>query len=113
MTISDASGCVAPLIQTVTVPAKTVQTEDPPIVRFLTLNPNPARNAALLRLSLQAPAAVRVEVTDLVGQVLWLRDAGVAQQLDLPLGLEQLAAGMYVIRVSLGDEVALRQLVKI
>lgn len=113
VTISDASGCVAPLIQTVTVPAKTVQTEDPPIVRFLTLNPNPARNAALLRLSLQAPAAVRVEVTDLVGQVLWLRDAGVAQQLDLPLGLEQLAAGMYVIRVSLGDEVALRQLVKI
>ncbi|MCK6693061.1 MAG: T9SS type A sorting domain-containing protein [Thermoanaerobaculia bacterium] len=113
VTISDASGCVAPLIQTVTVPAKTVQTEDPAVVRFLALSPNPVRDAVLLQLSLEAPAAVRVEVTDLPGQVLWSRDAGVAQQLEWRLGLEQLAAGMYVLRVNVGSEVALRQLVKI
>ena len=113
VTISDASGCVAPLIQTVTVTAKTVHTDDPPLVRSLTLSPNPAHDVVLLRLSLEAPAAVRVEVTDMTGRLILWQDAGVARQLELPVDLEQLAAGAYMLRVGVDGQVALRRLVKI
>lgn len=111
VTISDASGCVAPLIQTVTVPA-TVQTEDPPMVRQLALGPNPAHDAALLQLALHAPAPVQVAVTDLNGRVLFSKDAGITRHLDLTLTLGELAAGAYLVRVRVGEGEALRRLVK-
>ena len=112
VTVSDASGCVAPLILTATVAAKTVDTTDPAIVHSLLLNPNPTPDAVLLQLVLATSADVRVEAIDMSGRVLLTHHAGSVQTLVLPLDLAAQAAGTYIVRVIIGEEVALRRVVR-
>lgn len=113
VTISDASGCTAPLIQSYAVPLKTTDTDDPPNVRSLTLAPNPAGNASVLRLVLDAPATVEVEIWEKSGKRLTYRNAGAVQSFETILPLEQLAPGVYLVKLQIDGAPAWRRLVKL
>lgn len=66
----------------------------------------------LLNLSLTDAADVRVEVVDMLGQVLeTISDAGTANTLTRPLDMSRMAAGAYLLRVTAGNETALRRIV--
>jgi len=107
-TISDITGCVDDVVVTVSV---TVPTTDPKSVRSLSVTPNPAHDAVLLNLALTDAADVRVEVVDMLGQVLETVDAGTVNTLSRPLDLSRMAAGTYLLRVNAGNETALRRIV--
>ena len=108
--IVDPTGCTDPFTTTFTVSAS-VGTEDPASVKSLTLAPNPAADAAALSLTLKEAAAVRIDVINTLGQTLQTIDAGITTRLNQPLDLKHLAAGSYMVRVTVGSETALRRLV--
>lgn len=110
VTISDRSGCTAAAVQVATV-GQTVGTTDPAVVQTLDIRPNPARDLVYLNLQLHTVADVRVEVLNLLGQVQQTYDAGSVLQLAHPFDVARLAAGTYLIRVSIGADVAVRRLV--
>ena len=109
VTISDASGCEAPLVLSITV-GKVTGSADPAIVRAFGLHPNPAMDAVVLHLALEQAAQVRIEIINMQGQLMQTQDAGAVRTLDLPLDLRSLTAGAYVVRVVADGQVALRQL---
>lgn len=113
VTITDVTGCVAPLLQTVEVTSMMVDTADPPVVRSLMLGPNPAHDAILLQLTLEIATAVQIEMIDMPGRVVFTQNAGTVQTLSLPLDLKGLATGAYLLRVVVGGEVAVRTVVRL
>ncbi len=75
--------------------------------------PNPARSSAQVRLELASAAAVTVEVYSMLGQrvAVLASDAPMAAGLsELTLETGRLAAGVYVVRVRAGGEVATQKL---
>ncbi|MBK9336948.1 MAG: T9SS type A sorting domain-containing protein [Lewinellaceae bacterium] len=110
VTISDISGCTAAAVLEVTV-GQTVSSTDPALVRALEVRPNPTRAALQLYLDLQSAADVRIEVTNILGQVLETHHAGQVSQLVHTFDLSHFAEGTYLLRVVVGQEFALRRIV--
>ena len=76
----------------------------------LVVFPNPTRGAAGASLRLTTPGAVRAEVYDVLGRRLGHVDAGLlaAGLHTLALPLDGLSAGTYAVRVTVGEEAAVR-----
>lgn len=110
VTVSDPSGCTAAATQVVTV-GQTVGTTDPATVQALDLWPNPARESAFLHLQLHAPATVRVEVLNMLGQPIAGYEAGTTDRLGQTLDVAAWPDGAYWVRVQIGSDIAVRRLV--
>lgn len=110
VTVSDRSGCTTAAVQVVTV-GQTVGTTDPAAVQALDLWPNPARESAFLYLRLHAPAAVRVDVLNMLGQSVTVYEAGTTDRLAQTLDVAAWPDGAYWVRVQIGSDIALRRLV--
>ncbi len=108
--ISDPTGCVSNFTLVITV-GLVSGTTDPASVKSLSLSPNPADNATLLQLSLDQAQEVRVELVNALGQVAETINAGTVQSLNQPLNVARLAAGTYMLRVMIGNEIAVRRVV--
>lgn len=106
--ITDISGCVPDITVTVSV---TTPTTDPKSVKSLTVSPNPTRDAILLNLTLEETADVRIEVVNMLGQIVETKDAGKVNSLSLPMAMGKYADGTYTLRITAGNETALRRIV--
>ena len=98
--------------QTFVDPRTPTAAEDgPDAVLEATVFPNPARDRATVSLRLPAAAAVRAEVFDALGRRVAAADASLGAGFQtVPLALADLPAGLYVVRVTAGDDVAVRRL---
>ncbi len=75
--------------------------------------PNPVRDGAVVRFALPAPGDVRLALYDALGRAVW-RHAAAAQPAGshhVSLDAGALAAGVYVLRLEAGGEVATRRVV--
>lgn len=91
--------------------AATAQTAFRDPVLELRLHPNPA--AQYVEVSLQAPAgSVQLEIFNLLGHrvmpVTNLRSEG--RSFSVPMEVRQLPAGIYLVRISQGNQTAVRRL---
>jgi hypothetical protein len=79
------------------------------------LFPNPTAQTLSLRLDLEKPSAVMVQLIDLQGRVIGQHEAGVQsagkQIFNLDTLVSQAAAGLYIVRVQIGEQVIDRKLV--
>ncbi len=110
VTVSDHSGCTAAIVLVANV-GQTVGSTDPATVQMLDVRPNPTRDAAQLYLHLHNIAQVRIEVVNMLGQVLETYDAGLVDRLVHPLDLSRFAEGTYLLRVAVGQELAVRRVI--
>ncbi|MBK6929320.1 MAG: T9SS type A sorting domain-containing protein [Saprospirales bacterium] len=108
LTITDPSGCVDPFKLIVDV---TTGVKGPAAVQLLRISPNPTDGLTVLDLQLAGRAGVRLELSNTLGQVVETFDAGAVSSLRHPLDLSQLANGVYLLRLTLGHEVAQRRVV--
>ncbi len=83
-------------------------TETAPAALEVTAYPNPTRGRTTVALRLDAPAAVAVEVYDAIGRRVATVDAGPlgAGFQSVELGLHDVPAGVYLVRVTAGTHVA-------
>ncbi len=81
----------------------------------VTLYPNPTRASATVALALAAPSTVRVDVFDVLGRLVASTPAAPypAGASRLPLSLESLGGGTYVVRVTVGDRVSTHALTRL
>ena len=105
-------------VATLAGPAGTAGVEQPEPAAFITLGPNPTTRGAVLRLSLPAPAEVRLEFFDLTGRRLRELGGGVR-----PSGVSEISwdgldaagspapAGVVFYRASVGEKVRSGRLV--
>jgi hypothetical protein len=105
-------------VATLAGPAWTASVEPPPPAAFIALGPNPTPRGAVLRLSLPAPAEVRLELFDLTGRRLRALGGGVQ-----PAGASEIRwdgldatgnaapAGVVFYRASVGEKVLSGRLV--
>jgi hypothetical protein len=96
VTISDPSGCVAPLAISATLTAPTTA---PDLLRHLEWGPNPSRGPLWLRLTLPEPMPLQIELIDPTGRVLQRQQYPNAQQLDWETQLPN--PGLYCVRLQL------------
>ena len=86
VTITDAKGCTE--IQSLTVKRSTVSTNDPTsAINRMTLAPNPTTGSAILDVEFNRPAETRLQVFNLMGQMLYetRSPASDRQQYDLDM----------------------------
>ncbi len=110
VTISDRSGCTGAIFLTVSVD-QTVRAGDPESVQAFDVRPNPASAVARLNLELKAPADVRMEVVNALGQVVETLDFGKTDRIAQELHLGHFAEGTYLVRIIAGNVLAQRRLV--
>ncbi len=106
--ITDLSGCTDPITVIVSL---TTSVDDPKSVKAFTVNPNPTNGIATLNLALTEAVDVRYEVVDVLGRVLESGNAGTTDTLNQALDLSSYASGTYLLRVTLGNEMAQRRIV--
>ena len=110
VTISDPTGCVADFTLSITV-GTSVSTTDPASVKSLVIAPNPTSSDAFVRLDLENSEDVRLELTNTLGQIVRTHNAGNVQNLNYQLNMVDMPAGTYLLRVTIGNESAVRRVV--
>ena len=74
--------------------------------------PNPTSDVANIRITLERPMDVNVEVFNIMGQTVAVRDYGLMYGDEIiPMNVAQFATGTYMVRVSLDDQVITKQIV--
>ncbi|MBK8192156.1 MAG: T9SS type A sorting domain-containing protein [Lewinellaceae bacterium] len=109
VTITDPSGCVAPFTASYTL--ETSGLNDPFLVKTLDISPNPTSGALLLNLELIAAADVRIEILNTLGQVVQTINTGKHQQFNHSFDLSGQPNGTYLLRLTIGQDIALRRIV--
>ena len=104
VTITDAIGCTAEATVDVVLSAGQVEG-----LESFYLGPNPGKGVLNLRLSLDSPKDIRLEVLSLTGQIVVQRREGLTAVLDRQLDLSAQPDGVYLLRLVIGgDEVSRR-----
>lgn len=74
--------------------------------------PNPTSDVANVRLTLETPMNVNVEVFNVMGQVVANRNYGLMVGDEIiPMNVSQFATGTYMVRIALDDQVITKQIV--
>ena len=107
VTVTDAAGCTG--TSTVTVNATSATEESAFFEQFL-LSPNPGKGLAWLSLKLHTSAALRVQIRDVAGRLIWENPSLETDVLNLPIDLTNKPAGMYNICVWVKNQVFVRRL---
>lgn len=109
-TITDMTGCIDPLIVSVTLQA-TLAATDPASMKSITLSPNPTAHTTRLDLQLTEAAEVRIEVLNTLGQPLEKTDLGELQETTQQIDLSKYTNGTYFLRVTIDGKTAMRRVV--
>ncbi len=107
VTTTDVNGCTKTVSVTVNT---TVGTEEAALFEQFLLSPNPTEGLASLSLKLHEAAALRVEIRDVAGRLVWEKPMLETAALDLPIDLTHSSAGMYTVSVWVGNQVFVRKL---
>ena len=111
VTITDGKGCTE--TQIITVKRSTVSTNDPSsAISRMTLAPNPTTNNAILDVEFNRPADTRVQMFNMMGQLLYETQSKASQQQQYDIDLTNRAAGVYLIRVTAENRSHVVRLVK-
>ena len=110
MTITDANAC--------TFTTSATLNDGPTAVSFTAFGgkvavfPNPAQQFAIVNIESANAVDVNIQVTNLMGQLLYNHNANNVVQEAYTLDLSQWAAAVYFVRVTIGEEVIIQRLVK-
>ena len=107
VTITDAIGCTYSASVIVNTP---VSIEEEVLFEQFLLSPNPTAGIASLSLKLHETSAIRVEIRDMAGRMVWEQPTQVTQSFNLPIDLTNSPAGMYTISVWVENQVFVRKL---
>jgi len=107
VTATDANGCTQTGSYTVLT---TSSTTEEAFFELFQLSPNPTEGQAMLTLKLHQSGAIRIEVYDLNGRMIWENPTLETDALNLPIDLSNSPAGMYSVSVWLGNQVFVRKL---
>ncbi len=110
VTISDLSGCVNPLVLTVTVDM-VVGVDDATFAQTLRIFPNPAKEIATISYSFEESKQLQIKVTNTIGQVVWQQQAPTGSQAQVNIDLSNFANGVYFIEFNDGEHQLSRRLV--
>lgn len=106
VTISDISDCgIAPKVVSFTTAA-----QDPQSVKNLTVSPNPSTGNFNFTLNLEAPAQVRADIVNSIGQVVRTMDFGKVSNLNQAIQLDHLSSGTYFMHINIDGEKTYRSL---
>jgi hypothetical protein len=81
-------------------------------IREFRLSPNPTQAMVFMDLSLNEAEEIGIEIQDLQGRTLNRLSASRATEHHQLLDLSRLSAGVYLMRLSIGDGVVFRKIVK-
>ena len=107
VTVTDGMGCTSTGSATVNT---TSGTNEAAIFEQFMLSPNPTKGLASLSLKLHKTAALRVEIRDLAGRLIWETPTVETDGLNLPIDLTMRPAGMYTLSVWVDNHVFVRKL---
>ena len=105
--VTDANGCTQTGSYTVLTTSST--TEDAFFALFQ-LSPNPTKGLAMLSLKLHKSEAIRIEVYDMTGRMIWENPTLETDALNLSIDLSNQASGMYSVSVWIENQAFVRKL---
>ncbi|MBV6439772.1 MAG: hypothetical protein EPGJADBJ_01425 [Saprospiraceae bacterium] len=108
VTVTDALGCTDEL----TINVGATATQDIESLTSLRLQPNPTSGFAMLRAAFDRPVDVHAEIVDLLGRRIWETSASSTTNLSEQLDLNNFPDGLYLIRLTVDGQTAMRKLVK-
>lgn len=83
-------------------------------ITAIRLQPNPATNYCVLEIQAQKSTTAQLQISNVLGQVLWQQESNlIAGQNTVNLSIEQLPKGNYMVRVQVGEEHSVQQLVRL
>ena len=107
VTVTDAEGCTEAISTTVST---TSGIEESALFQQFHLSPNPSNGLATLSLKMRHSAALRVEIRDWAGRLIWENPTLESDALNLPIDLTQSPAGMYSIIVWVENHAFVRKM---
>jgi hypothetical protein len=110
VTITDANGCVD--IQTYRLDALSPTTESISAIGKVILRPNPTSGSALLDIELNKVTDTKVQVLNLMGQLLFEQQQKQTDKAQFELDLADKPAGIYLVRVIADNKTHVTRLVK-
>ncbi len=110
VTISDETGCVDPIIETISV-GMIVGLDELAFNQAVQLYPNPAQNQASLNYDFSEAIDFEVRITNSLGQLMMNRQLGNVQNGTLDLDLSRFTTGVYFVNMSDGEHQIVRRLV--
>jgi len=105
--VTDALGCTSTSSVTINT---TSNTDETTLFQQFLLSPNPNNGIATLSLKLHQSAALRVEIHDWTGRMIWENANVETDALNLPIDLTQSPAGIYSIAVWVENQVFVRKM---
>jgi hypothetical protein len=106
--VTDANGCTAVFNYILT---ETVGSYDPQSAFYAAVFPNPARDRATLSVAFPQPQTLRLSLSDAAGRTLHAWTVDNAAEQHIPLDLQGLPGGVYLLRIVAGDAVVERKVV--
>ncbi len=103
VTVSDPSGCVDDFV------ISNIASTDPTFVKALQITPNPTTGLFTLNLQMEKSADVQVDLFNNLGQLVQSIQAGNTAVLNRTVDLSAAPAGMYTVRIRLGNDTAVRR----
>ncbi len=107
VTVTDIVGCTITSSVTVNTTSNTVEAA---IFEQFLLSPNPSKGIASLSLKLHKSSALRVEIRDVAGRLIWEKSSVETDTLNLPIDLSNSPTGMYTISVRVNNQVFVRKM---
>jgi ribosomal protein S16 len=108
--VTDARGCKDSTTVTVT---GTIGTIDPTAtIASLKIAPNPTTNNAVLDVEFAKAVDAKVEIVNLMGQTIWSESRRQISQGRFDLDMNDVPAGVYIVRVSADNRSVIAKLVK-
>ncbi len=107
VTVTDANGCTKSISTTVST---TSGAGEAAFFQQFQLSPNPSNGLSSLSLKLHKPAALRVEIRDWAGRLVWENPVVETDVLNLPIDLTQSPDGMYMVAVWVENQVFVRKM---
>ena len=104
--VTDAFGCV---LSSDFIQLGTVDAQNPGFVRGIWVFPNPTSGNLRIKISLAEPADVQVQVIDVLGRVFETGKQSRLEEGQLDLDLSAYPAGLYWLKIKLGEHVVLKK----
>jgi len=110
LTVTDAYDCAVTQCYEVGENA-TVSNDEVEGLAKLKVFPNPSTDNAVLAFELEKPKEVTISIVNMLGKVVWTHDAGKVRSREYYLNTKRYAAGIYLIKTTIGKKIVTKKLV--
>ncbi len=107
--ITDQNGCT--LLSEEIVVDNIVSTEELTLTSRVQLMPNPTAGAFLLHIQLPEVREVNISIFDISGKLILRSGSQILREQTWPFNLSHLAAGVYPVRIQVGEEIVVKRVV--